>query len=226
MRDSNGALPLLEQGYTLYYKQLRRCVPALDAAAKRLAKELGAFERCVECEVFLSNAGSGAGMHADYDINLNIQLRGRKQWRIAPNRHVKNPPSMCLPARQIDSKAQADVAEKRFPSEMPPEAVRVNTSPGSVVFIPRGYWHETLCEEDSLAVVFAIKGPDFAQLFGQVLLERLRRSPDWRQFAVGPAQTARRLDLERNLRVLLDEVAEALSTITVDDLLCLDGTQD
>jgi 50S ribosomal protein L16 3-hydroxylase len=65
------------------------------------------------------------------------------------------------------------------------DAMEVVMKPGCVLFVPRGYWHETTTEEDSLSLNFTFSQPTWADVFTKSLQEVLLRSPEWRDLADG-----------------------------------------
>jgi ribosomal protein L16 Arg81 hydroxylase len=83
-------------------------------------------------------------MHFDLDYNFNLQIAGRKQWKMAPNDLVINPISS-----HHATVGGAFICETgcRLPSEMPEDAQTFVAQPGNVVYVPRGTWHATFTTE-------------------------------------------------------------------------------
>jgi ribosomal protein L16 Arg81 hydroxylase len=62
---------------------------------------------------------------------------------------------------------------------------------GGLLFVPRGWWHETESSGPSLQVNFVLNRPMWLDVATRALLRRLRRDPDWREYAFdvfGPAE--------------------------------------
>ena len=77
---------------------------------------------------------------------------------------------------------------------MPAARVAYTLEPGSMLFVPRGYWHSTEAEGDALALNFTFSQPTWVDLFTTALRSRLLLSPEWRELAdgVGSAVASRR----------------------------------
>jgi 50S ribosomal protein L16 3-hydroxylase len=179
---SDHALRLYRDGWTVYLNPAERSVPQLLPFIRRLEADLGLYRGDIATEVFASKAGAGARPHCDFDFGFNVQLQGRKRWRLAPNMTVSNPHASVIISDPFDADVAAySVGE--VPREMPTEgACELLAEPGSVVFIPRGYWHTTMAQEPSLALTFACKGKMWSQLLTLELESRLRLHEKWREF--------------------------------------------
>jgi ribosomal protein L16 Arg81 hydroxylase len=182
--DGNAALPLYKLGLTCSLGT--RHIPALRRSMSRLEHDLGLPAGSVDSELFCSSGESGAWMHSDYDVNFALLLSGRKQWRLAPNEHIRNQTSMCVPpTREAPDKLQLELADKQpFPERMPEDSLVIDVEAGGLVFMPRGWWHETKAFGDCLQVNFTIQGPTWMSLTARALRERLVRDADWREFAL------------------------------------------
>ena len=135
------------------------------------------------CQAFVSPAGTGVGKHFDNREVFAIQIRGRKRWRIARNDALPNPLMPHSVGNQVHMfNASAPAATFASP-EMPADALEIVLEPGSVVFVPRGYWHETHALEDSLSFSMNIRAPSWAELFGDRVTAELGRSALWRASA-------------------------------------------
>ena len=137
---------------------------------------------------------AGARPHCDFDFGFNLQLKGTKTWRLAPNTNFSNPHKSVIIEDPFDPEVAA-YATGALPRAMPTEGAReAIAKPGSVVFLPRGYWHTTVAHEPSLALTFACKGATWSELVAREIERRLRMFEGWREFPerwVGPAGTTR-----------------------------------
>lgn len=170
LRHGPDAKAFYERGRVVYLMDLHHADRRLRRLCVRLAGELGVPPAQVTCEAFWAPGPSVVGLHYDLDLNFNVQLRGRKRWRVAPNRDVE------APLRSHHSRA-----------EMPEGAVESEVGPGDVVFLPHGAWHETRSEGPSLALTFTVKGPRYLDLYLDDLRARLSADPRWRAMALGAA---------------------------------------
>jgi hypothetical protein len=74
--------------------------------------------------------------------NFVCQARGVKRWRIAKNTHVKNPTAGYTVGAKILAVHEVE-APDGMPTELPTPFETVELRPGTVVFMPRGMWHDT-----------------------------------------------------------------------------------
>jgi 50S ribosomal protein L16 3-hydroxylase len=155
-------------------------------------------------------------MHYDSVLTLNVQLQGEKVWRLAPNHHVENP------IASSDNKADhaPRFAKRPFPRRMPRGAMTFRARPGSVVFIPRGYWHETDTFGESLALTFVLGLPTW----GGRLLHQLRRKLEihaaWRGYPMASAGDPEdRAALAAQLDALLPQLREIVGALDTEAIL-------
>lgn len=96
--------------------------------------------------VYATPDGKGTAAHFDQNINFVLQLQGTKTWWLAPNTHVENPTQRFTIGQPLDPEL-ASYVEREMPSEMPGllegNCLKVVLRPGSMLFVPRGYWHRT-----------------------------------------------------------------------------------
>jgi ribosomal protein L16 Arg81 hydroxylase len=182
--DGSSAMPLFRLGLTCYLGS--KHIPELRESRERLAGDLGLPTGSVDCEVFCSSGDSGAWMHSDYDLNFALLLSGHKRWRLAPNEHIRNQTSMCVPStRTAPDPLQLELADRQpFPEGMPDDALEFEVEAGGLVFMPRGWWHQTEAHGDCLQVNFVIQNPMWMSVLTRALKERLVRDPGWRAFAL------------------------------------------
>jgi ribosomal protein L16 Arg81 hydroxylase len=216
-------MPLYKLGLTCYLGT--KHISALRESQARLERDLGLPAGSVNCEVFCSSGESGAWMHSDYDVNFALLLSGKKHWRLAPNEHIRNQTSMCVPpSREAPSQLQFELADRQpFPERMPDDSLEIDVEAGGLLFMPRGWWHETKAFGECLQVNFTVQGPSWFSVVNRALRERLMRDADWREFAFGllgaperrEAAIARFAELLPSLREQLDDL------LTTDDYRAL-----
>jgi hypothetical protein len=92
--------------------------------------------------------------------------------------------------------------------------------PGSVVFIPRGYWHETDTFGESLALTFMIDVPTWRGRILHELRRRLEPLAAWRGGAMatqgGPAERAA---LVAQLGALLPQLQEIVGSLRAESVI-------
>lgn len=182
------AAPFLRQGYTLYFRNIQRVVPAFAEVTERIASELGIPRGLFTCEIFTSLAAeAGVAMHSDYDVNFSVLLRGEKEWTFAPNEHILHQTNICVSGGrpQPDQRQLDYVVKHPLPETMPASAETIRALPGSVVFMPRGTWHRTRSFGDCASMNFVMKGPTWATVATQALQKVFTEQPAWREYAYG-----------------------------------------
>ena len=139
---------LYDAGFTLYFHGL--AAPRIAQWVDAIDAELGLVHGVTRVSAFASRRGSGLKAHYDMNDNFVCQARGVKRWRVATNTHVKNPTAgytvgaKILPVHQVE-------APNGMPTELPTPFETIELNPGTVVFMPRGMWHDTeTLEHESL----------------------------------------------------------------------------
>jgi 50S ribosomal protein L16 3-hydroxylase len=208
---SEAAKLYRQGGFTLVIDAVHRALPEIARFLKRLAADLGIAEVPVGCNAYLSVPGVGSVMHFDKQENFLIQLHGIKRWRVARNEHLEFPFAnhfsggpLCEPLRRL---------VPTLPCQMPPSCQEVALQPGSVLFLPRGFWHESATEEHSIALTVTFTTPSWADLLLQVLARSLAQAPEWRQpVFLNPADNG-----EGQLRGRAHELLASLSQLVVQE---------
>jgi 50S ribosomal protein L16 3-hydroxylase len=163
---------------------------------------------------YLSPKGEATSCHFDANANIIIQLVGSKRWTVAPNLHITAPVDRYTASHGRPSPILADHVA-RLPRTMPAGARTIVLKPGSVLFVPRGYWHETHAASPSLSLNFTTNEPTWASLVTSAIQHRILRDPAWRELADGlsAADPGRR-------RAAHERLAERLASLrsVVEDL--------
>jgi 50S ribosomal protein L16 3-hydroxylase len=212
--DGVEAMECYRAGMTLYMNEVERFIPAVDRLVRRVATDLGIpFDHCGG-ELMASKPGAGAPMHFDSDDGFNIQIRGRKRWRTAPNRWVAHPlVSYGVGFADIGRQLSAH-ASGPMPDRMPTDSRTHHVRPGSVVYLPRGTWHETqvVGRDESLALVVNLRVPNWADRVIEALKRRLLSRPRFRETAF------ERYASSGGSRALLQEAAREVESIAPHEL--------
>jgi 50S ribosomal protein L16 3-hydroxylase len=184
--DAPTAQALHHSGMALILDGVERFLPVVQEWLERLRVELGLPRRCnPRCIVYVSPAGAGNSPHFDANANFVVQLHGTKRWHVAPNRHVRDPTDRWAMNQDALSEELEGYVEAPFPTELPEDAETIDLVPGSVLFVPRGAWHATEAEGDTLALNFTFGQPTWADLVLTALRRRLLADPSWRALPVG-----------------------------------------
>ncbi|HEU4405111.1 MAG TPA: cupin domain-containing protein [Polyangiaceae bacterium] len=207
---------LYQGGTTIYVKE----PPELAPMRKAIARELALPEGNLQCNLFCNQPGARTRAHFDPVDTLTVQITGRKRWRIAPNRHAPDP---TLAWATLDRAMRPELrlyAEGPLPDRMPEgEAEDYLLEPGAVLYVPRGYWHETESDEPSISLhVHHIPVP-WADAVLVALRAKLLRDPAFRASAFTLWDPSRRRADEATLAGLLDALGRAARDLAPDDVL-------
>ena len=126
-------------------------------------------------------------------------------------------PCVAIITASIDSRLARGATSTK--SEMPKLAQTIELKPGSLLFVPRGYWHSTEAKGEALALNFTFTAPTWIDLFTTALRSRLSLSPEWRETASGVCDPIRRGTAESYLETLLAGLKEDLPHWQASDIL-------
>jgi hypothetical protein len=191
----------------------------LGPFAREFARALHVPNERLEFNAYLSRAGGFTPSHFDATESIIIQVRGTKIWRLAKNEIVdplKHAARGGEPPPALRLHHHGD-----WPRDTPPSGeIEIEAHAGSVLYLPRGFWHETATVEDSLSLHFHYGTEAFLDVLWPVLYRELARDPAWRRAAWGP--NGRRTDEEAQAHVteLLAKAARVLSQMQSEDVLC------
>ena len=151
-----------------------------------LSTELGVAPASATINAYASPPGGGLVAHWDATEAFIVQLRGAKRWRYAPNEYVKWPTENYVCGGPVPLEVQKVIDDGKNPI-MPvgDEVESATLEAGSVLYVPRGFWHATEAGGESLSIAIKFEIPIWADLVVKVLSAQLRASPEWRQPVVG-----------------------------------------
>lgn len=172
------------------------------------------------CNIYAIPDGGRTACHFDQNINFVCQITGEKTWDLAPNTHITNPVTRHTAGTPPD-RSTAAFADGPLPEKMPSKGrIRVVLKPGSVLFVPRGYWHQTTSKGESISLNFTYEQLSWAQVASEAICQRLMKDEKWRAVAFGLQQEGvlgKRGEAE--FSDLLRRGGEALGKIRFDDLV-------
>jgi len=210
------ALGLYRAGLTVYIN----AVHELAEWKTILGRQLG-YEDAGSPSLFGARRGGGTRWHFDWLENFTVQLQGTKTWRVAPNRQVPLPMENWV-TRQAVSDAMRAYVPDALPREAPPEEVEtVRLRPGSMLYLPRGYWHTAEASTgDSLSVTFLYPPAAWVTRLLPGLRERLTALPAWREHATELHGDRRDVGKARaKVEVLLAQLREVVGQLRPEDLV-------
>jgi hypothetical protein len=155
------------------------------AALRALRDELG-FGGIISATVFFSPPHSGYGLHFDDLDVFNIQLQGTKAWRFGTSPAITDPP---FPAKAEDVASVRESSPWLRPKAPVSRMLRRTTlSPGDVLYLPAGTWHEAEAHDVSLSMSFNFQPVSRARLLADRLVAALSHYEEWR----APSTSARK----------------------------------
>lgn len=214
------ALPAYLEGQAMLYIKCIENMPVIRRACDELADLLVIPRRYVGCEAFAAIGAVDVPIHFDHETNFMLQLRGTKTWQYAPNNDLPDPVFPFFPGnpnRYYDN-GRHPYTGAPLSRTFPPSSVERIVHPGTVTFMPRGYWHATRTHDESFAIGFVINPPTMAELVISELLARLHARPEFRAHLLTAESQAGREDIELQLQKAISaigDIAGGLSSATV-----------
>ena len=165
---------------------------------------------------YATPAWCGTRLHFDANANFIIQIRGTKKWTLVKNTSVHYPTERFTTGSFEMSEALENQCHDQLLDSVPDEgATEYTMTPGSVLFVPRGMWHETTTDEDSLSLNFTFSQPTWADVFSKSIHNVLLKSTEWRKLPQGSHLT----ESEKMLQLFQNLVKD----LTAEDLLNQSG---
>lgn len=169
------ALHAYANGSTLYLR-LKDDAP-ISKWTSALADELGEPPIGVT-SVFAVRNRNGTRLHVDWNENFTIQVCGTKRWLVAPNDFIVNPVTNW----EVGGVAPLYSHSSQVPTAVPDDATAYVLTPGSVLYVPRGFVHEVMSvdDADSLSLNISFPASPWATILCTLLSNRLLESPEFR----------------------------------------------
>lgn len=190
--DPQDALKVYKNRMTLVFDQMHFQDPFISRSLEQIRLDLGLVNGGGENDlcrarsiVYATPEGCGTHLHFDANANFIIQIKGSKRWRLAPNESVDCPTERFTAGSEEMPAALEKQCHAPLIDELPEDCLEFLLEPGGVLFVPRGYWHETTTDEDSMSLNFTFSQPTWADIFTKSLQEVLLQSPQWRELADG-----------------------------------------
>ena len=183
---AQNAQKLFQNKMGLLFNNVQKISPVLQTWLQTLQQDLGLPQSTLaRCMVYATPDGKGTAPHFDQNINFVLQLQGIKKWWIEPNIAVQNPTERHTLGQPLDPELAGYMDATDLPSKLSKNKKQITLKPGSMLFVPQGYWHSTEAEGSALALNFTFSQPCWADLLTAALRSRLLLSPDWRELADG-----------------------------------------
>lgn len=169
------ALPAYRAGGAMVYIKNMEKLPPIALACDELSALLRIPRHFVSCEGFAAQAGVVVAPHFDHETNFMIQVRGDKTWSWSANEDLPHPLYPFFPnnPNRFYKAGRHPYSGKPLSTDMPASKQVRRVGPGTVTFMPRGFWHSTVAHEESFSIGFVINPPTIADLAASAMLEQL-----------------------------------------------------
>ncbi|REJ07945.1 JmjC domain-containing protein [Halobacillus trueperi] len=202
----------LELDFTdLFIPQVRRWADKLKA---ELDLPLGTGAKAI---VYAAKNGGGFKAHFDAYTNFIFQIKGKKTWKLQDNVNVNYPvqhydlvEAPYLP-EELDS-----YWDGLHPEEELPEADIVDLIPGTMLYLPRGIWHSTESNEETLALNITLGQPTWMDLFLSTLRQEMVKNEDFRKLAYNfnTVQDTDKEKMKKNLEKMIEQLGEIVNGLS------------
>lgn len=214
------AIELYKEGDTIFLTRLAS-EPLLEWV-RTLDRAFGLMPGTTQINAFASSAGPGLNWHWDPQELFIVQIKGAKRWNVAPNDAVE---WASIGSSQDCDKIPAMRYQMNNPGApvIPPtEWTTIDMVPGSVLYMPRGYWHCTESIDESIHLVLQVKMLSWRDVF-EYLFEHVPAfySLEWRKpsLALAPDRL-----LDDGLKEFQDRCAALSAFATPQGVLALART--
>lgn len=179
------AKEVIKRGATAYLEDVSPLLSNVQPFVKGLEQELNVAKGSVKLGVFISSAGSGAPTHYDVLDVISIQLVGTKKFYVSPLEQIRYPYGLQYTEGTTPFDELYPQISQGFPSCENQTFEQIDMVPGSVLFMPRGTWHYTEAEQDSMAMSIVLSPPTQLDFFLYQLKSTLLQDPAWRSPCYG-----------------------------------------
>ncbi len=231
--EPKDALKAFNNNMTLVFDQMQNQNSVISEMLANLTDELGLVIGSSEqnlCQArsmaYATPEWCGTRLHFDANANFIIQISGSKKWTLAKNKSVDYPTERFTTGSLEMPMALEKQCHDQLLDAAPADAVEYLMQPGCVLFVPRGYWHETTTDENSLSLNFTFSQPTWADIFSKSIHSHVLNNPEWRKLCVGIGQNADELQKQTALKqfdLLMKKTLIEISNTSADELLTEGG---
>ncbi|MGO1056391.1 JmjC domain-containing protein [Crossiella sp. CA198] len=171
-----SARRLYDAGMTAFFQEIAE----FDPFEREVAETFRVSGHSAKVQLFGNRPGAVTRVHFDPVDVITVQLTGRKVWRVAPNEFTPRPLHGWGAGDPLtpDLRAYQRAAP---PERIPGDAEEFTLEPGAVLHVPRGYWHETCSDQDSISLHVLLTPPLRMDFLLAGLKNQLTRDERWRE---------------------------------------------
>ncbi len=194
---------LFGMGLSLYLPDLESVLPEAPAFLRALELALGIGPGTARITAWASPKGEKITCHYDAEEVISIQLQGHKRFSFAPQKALESPVGAQFGLCSVPVEDLYPQVGQGFPDPKDFVFEDVEMLPGSLLFLPRGTWHHTASEEDSLSITIVLSPPSAMEQLLPVIRSLLLQDTAWRR-----PQYAGRADMDERLASLVSAVKQ------------------
>ncbi|HGE7613770.1 hypothetical protein COE01_21245 [Bacillus thuringiensis] len=211
-----------EKGAALEFDFTDIFIPEVRKAINQLKKELRLPEgTSTKAIIYAAKNGGGFKTHFDAYTNFIFQIKGRKIWKLMDNNNVDNPMQHYDLAEYPYKPEELQTYWKgEGPDEELSKGEIIELIPGSMLYLPRGLWHSTKSNEETLAFNITFGQPTWLELLLFSIRKELITDPKWRELACNYSSLseAEQKNLDTHLLNSLQEMQEKLNNLKPEDI--------
>lgn len=232
MVETSDAMKVYQNSMTLVFDSMQKQSPEIAESLKQITQDLGLVIGSYDhnlCQArsiaYATPAWCGTRLHFDANANFIIQISGTKKWTLAVNNSVVHPTERFTTGSLEMPLALEKQCHAELLHEAPEDAVEYLMEPGSVLFVPRGVWHETTTEEDSLSLNFTFSQPSWADVFSKSIHAYLLNSSEWRALCqgIGSSEESQQIQAKAQFQKMILTLAADLQRTSAAELLTEGG---
>lgn len=181
MMERENPQDLYKMGLSLYLVDIAPFFPDLYPFLHSLEQALKLPHGCARATAWIAPKGQGAACHFDPDDVISIQLQGKKYFYVSKEKALDYPIDRQYAFGATPYDESYPQFSKGFPNSDQVPFNKIKMKPGTILFMPRGYWHHTKANEDSFSINIAFSIKSAADVLVEELRNILVQDPEWRR---------------------------------------------
>jgi ribosomal protein L16 Arg81 hydroxylase len=154
--------------------------PTVEELVNDIAQTLWLPAERIASTLFVSSSAMGLPWHFDPVEVLVIPLQGEKIWFLKENKTIKFPSKKFIPSAGREPEAELTINSIEELEEPDQADFTWHAKPGSVCYLPRGWWHKTEARGDSVSLSIALDTPRLMDILLSRLQLHLATIEHWR----------------------------------------------
>ena len=211
---------LLDMGCVIQFSDVTKLIPDLSTFVETLGKELGIKTKHITPALFIkaeSEVSEGLPFHFDSSDVLIVQTHGEKLFHIAKNELIDFPSGYQVsPGFPPHEDHFPQLENRGFPEHIPNNYNTVHLKQGSTLFMPRGMWHKSEAQLDSISINFVMRPPTAIDYTLASLKNLLLQSAAWRYPLYFNDHNKIPINHKDHLKSLLIELPKALDQLDLN----------